>query len=160
MPAVCPALAGPREHDREHTDGDTGVQPSGSLRSGDRGSQSIARVTTLSSQTLGAPPILVRREKRHHFWASLWDPHLSGDRAGNTITESGSQYQPGARRAPEIGRNFPEGPRALLPLSPKGCSKPGADSTHLIFQLHSPEMEGQGNIRSQLSLRWGMRSLN
>lgn len=55
-------------------------------------------------------------------------------------------------RAPRIGRSFPESPHALLPLSPKGHSKPGADSMHLISQLDSPEMEGQGNVRPQLSL--------
>lgn len=54
MPAVCPAPAGPWECDRERTDADTRVQPSGSLRSGDRGNQSITRITNLASQTQGS----------------------------------------------------------------------------------------------------------
>lgn len=44
---------------------------------------------------------------------------------------------------PRLVWSFLEGSHALLPFSPKGHSEADADSTCLISQLHSPEMEGR-----------------
>lgn len=123
----------------------TGAQPSGSLHSGGRGDQIIARITSLLSQTQGNAsdssawewegaysPHLKRRS---HFWGSLWDLHLFGDTAITTITRTGLQCQLGGLEIPQDRQELSRRSLCPLALSPKGCSQPGADSTRLISQL-------------------------
>lgn len=148
---------------RDHDTGNVAVSlpmqtrapPSGSLHSGGRGERTIMQIACCL-KSRGA--FGVRRglhspalEKEPHFWGSRWGPHLSGSMSVNTRVQNRSASQ-GPWELPRLAWNFLEGSCALLPLSPKGRSKPGADSTCLTLQLYSPEMEGLGgDVHPQLS---------
>ena len=110
----------------------------------------------MGKEGLTSPPL----EKEHHFWDSRWGPHLSESMSINTRVQNRSASQ-GPWELPRLAWNFLEGSCALLPLSPKGRSKPDADSTCLTLQLDSPEMEGPGGGRTSPAVtELERRSLN
>lgn len=101
----------------------TWAQPSGTLHSGGRGDQIITRIIIACGKPRGAPASLVLEgEERQRpllgeeslILGFTVKPHLSGDRAVNTIT--GPECQPGTVRVPKTGAELSR--RSSCPPAP------------------------------------------
>lgn len=148
VPAVCLALARHWEHDHELTDAD-GCPALRELafwrqRWPDHCSNNQPAVTNQgnasNSSAWGWEGAYSPHLKRSHFWGSLWDLHLSGETAINTITGPGLQCQLWGGVCLERPKNRCPLPKGLFPA---WCWLQASD-----FPDPSLEMEGQGKHMS------------